>query len=190
MTSNWPSIKIFIGSKQPPYCEKGGPMSDDTRELDDFDHALQAEALSPQIQNSKQLKDDDFYINDHNECIYHVVTGFLDRIVTAPQQFLSSLINDEGFSDVERRYLESLGQIISKESRVLFRITTKALSIASKLESEHLDRVQHVADDNVAQCYPITYWNLEKYLWWLVYRLIWQERGHLGTKKGGANTNV
>jgi len=65
----------------------------------------------------------------------------LNSIVTNPQQSLSSLIKDERFSNVERRHLESLGQIISKESATLSRITTEALLIAKKLEVEHIDRV-------------------------------------------------
>jgi hypothetical protein len=131
---------MFIRNRQ-RHGGKEKLMGDDTREMDAFDEALKAEAIPSQIQDHMQLKDDEFYINDHNECIYHVVTGVLNSIVTNPQQSLSSLIKDERFSNVERRHLESLGQIISKESATLSRITTEALLIAKKLEVEHIDRV-------------------------------------------------
>jgi hypothetical protein len=123
-------------------------------------------------------EEDDFAQVGHEQCIYRAAVVFLETAVESPRRIAETLFEDTKLTALEKNYLKSLVRFVLQEAPVLSRLAKEALSTARKLEKEHLDRVARVSRiltrEDLAKatlCYPVTRWNLEKYLWRLEYHL-------------------
>ncbi|MBN1368299.1 MAG: hypothetical protein JW967_10285 [Dehalococcoidales bacterium] len=130
---------------------------------------------------------DDFALVSHEECIYRAAVIFLEIAVNSPRDLTATLFQDIKLTARQKSYLKSLVRLALQEAPVLSRLAKAALTVARKLEKEHLYRVACVSRtltrEDLAQatlCYPVTRWNIEKYLWRLEYHLGVNAIGELG----------